>query len=143
MNKKIFIAIAASVCLTIFFGCSQRNPQQGKVEETIKNVDTILFEGGRFNLYDLQITPLGEQVNVTLRLQCFLDENVTIDAAIKVLNEQCEIVTSDGKRYKVHLLATLRPKEEYYIFTFGINIPQIDNKIRFVHNKQAILLQTK
>ena len=34
MNKKFLIAIVASVGLTIFFGCSQKNPQQGKTEET-------------------------------------------------------------------------------------------------------------
>ena len=34
MNRKILIAIVASVGLTMFFACSQKNPKQEQVEET-------------------------------------------------------------------------------------------------------------
>jgi len=34
MNRKILIAIVASVGLTMFFACSQRNPKQEKAKET-------------------------------------------------------------------------------------------------------------
>ena len=43
MNRKIFIAIVASVGLTMFFACSQRNPKQEKAEET--KVAEYLYDG--------------------------------------------------------------------------------------------------
>jgi len=98
MNKKFLIAVVASVGLTMFFGCSQRNPQQGKVEETkVEETKEEKMEIDGFTIISV------DKDNVTLEIaegktlyDVALVSGTQLFAFKKISNESGDIVMPNG-----------------------------------------------
>lgn len=142
MGKKFRIIIVASIVMTMFLACGQKNAQTGKV------VETISFEDGSCQLYELlknsPLAPANMQENekaFMLRLKCSLNPNTDADK-LSVLYDEGEFAASDGKHYKASASALKWENDNEAIYSLIVAVPEdVDvEKLKFVYNNQVLLL---